>query len=343
MSYRFDVEQLVAKDGKLLVSRNGRHFLLSGLPTSDLDQLVDAFAYSNSIGSDKLHDTTLRIFIDQQFLKYTDLATFCGDKSERHGRQPDFAYRIANPIRALGSALGLVVLLVISIAPYFLTSRHLDQVNIAGLIATAPASQSILAIVTLLISSAVHELGHAAASCYYTGTVGKVRLRLIWGIPAVTVDVTSFCLTERTGKIAISAAGGAFQAAFSVCLLVAIDVQGIQAGATMGIFLAAFNLLPLPHYDGYWLLVDMIGRRLKPRLIGSAQWPDICYGALLLALYVTALPATMHTIAAQSAIAMSMLDTGPIRACILLTFSLIAIVTTGIFSLTLFRTLFAKT
>jgi len=340
MLYRFDVEQLAAKDGKLLISRAGRHFLLGGLPQADLTQLVNAYTRADFIGIDGLRDATRQVLLDGQFIHEADPATLPAYKAEQRKRRQTAVYRVASAMRMFGGIPGLLGLLAASLAIYLLAPHRMAYVSIAELVATAPAVQTLLAILTLAFTTAIHELGHAAAACYYTGTVGKANFRLIWGIPAVTVDVTSFCLTGRGGKVAISVAGGVFQIFVSVCLLAASDVQGIQAGASMGVFLALFNLLPLPQYDGYWIIVDLIGRRVHPRIVAATHWMDVGYGLVLLGLFAEAMPPGVQAIFRQAVMSVSMFDSAPLRGGVLFVFSLFALASLAIFSVTLFRTLF---
>ena len=59
------------------------------------------------------------------------------------------------------------------------------------------------------------------------------------------------------------------------------------------------NLLPLPQYDGYWLLVDLFGRKFSPQLIKCDSYFDKSYGAALLLLFLVSAPSSFNAIVMQ--------------------------------------------
>jgi Zn-dependent protease len=342
MLYRFEVDQLAAKNGKLLVSRDGRHFLIGGLPEADIALLIAAFERDDPVSLDLLAMEVRRLLLDKQVLIPTDLASFENDKAKRQPRTKPLSYLLANPLRYIASAASLLILSCASLALYLYFKPDLKFMNLAGLVANSSPMDIGIALVTLFLTIAIHEIGHAAAACYYTGTVGKARFRFIWGVPAITVDVTSFCLTGRIGKVAISLAGAIFQIFVSLCILISTSAYGLQAGAELGIFLALFSLLPLPYYDGHWVLVDLLGRKFLPRLVHTRDWLELGYGASLLILFALSMPATITAIVAQFTFSTHLLSLAPARGTVMFCFSIFALVSLTIFGFSLLKSVFGR-
>ena len=341
---RFDADQLVTKDGKLLVTQAGRHFLIGGLPPSVLGYLLQAHDNGVGVQLKNIPKAASKVLLEAALLvPDADAADEVGLSVPRSARRPALTYLIANTIRHSGSIAGLIVLCLASMALYLYSHTAVRLVSIGWLVESTPPLHIGLAIMTLMLTGVIHELGHAAAACYYTGTVGTFQFRLLWGVPAITIDVTSVCLASRGGKVAISMAGGIFQLFASLCLLAFTDVFGIRCGAAIAIYLAIFNLLPLPHYDGYWILVDLFGRKFSPRLIDKRNLLDVGYGIALLVVVGYVVPHGISAIEAQTIAGANLITGSPVRGAVLLLFSAFAIMSLCVFLWSLARSLLGVT
>ena len=49
MWYRFNADRFAAKNGKLLISKNNRHFLINGLTDFAIDTLINTFQTNSPI------------------------------------------------------------------------------------------------------------------------------------------------------------------------------------------------------------------------------------------------------------------------------------------------------
>lgn len=342
MLYRFDVDRLTARNGKLLVERNGRHFLIRDIPEATLRRLVSAFAQSEILHRDHLPGNACETLVANGILVTSDDAELVRYRAQRGPRDTALAFKLANPIRLLGSSAGLLFLVGLSVLLYTWSQPSMRFMTLAAMVEGMDVTDIALTLLTLFATIAIHELGHAAAACYYTGTVGEFHFRFIWGMPAVTVDVTSFCLTGRQGKVAISVAGGVFQVTAAMLLIALCDLDAVHTGAAIGIFLAAVNLLPLPLYDGYWVVIDLLGRRVMPRLARSRDWLEIAYGLVLLSLFLLSTPYVYATIRRQIDASIALLQQAPLRGAVLTIFSLFAIVSFAMFTWSLAKNLFGK-
>jgi hypothetical protein len=143
---------------------------------------------------------------------------------------------------------------------------------------------ALITLAVIQLSGLVHEFGHAAACLRHTGATGSIRLMQYRGAPAMAADVSSICMTDARGKAMVAIAGAAIQSVFGLALL-ASGVEALRMGASMAVLAALFSMTPLPGTDGYWLLRDLFGLQLRPRLWRSAagRWSDVLYGYLLAA------------------------------------------------------------
>lgn len=120
-----------------------------------------------------------------------------------------------------------------------------------------------------LILKAIHEAGHAIA-CARTGAPTKgAGLGFIFFTPMPYVDVSNLWQVEnKWSRALVSAAGMLFEITFAaIAMIIACSVENSTirflcfAIATLGTFTTlAFNGNPLMRFDGYYILVDMIGR-----------------------------------------------------------------------------------
>lgn len=147
---------------------------------------------------------------------------------------------------------------------------------------------ALVASATFLVSSIAHELGHAAACFRVTGMTGAIRFATYRGLPALAADVSSVCLADAKGRAAVAISGPMLQIAFAAFIL-AFGNEPMRFGATLAMLSAIFAATPLPLTDGYWLLRDLTGLHLVPRLILSkahSKISDVVYGWGLIAMTI---------------------------------------------------------
>ena len=342
MWYRFNADRFAAKNGKLLISKNNRHFLINGLTDFAIDTLINTFQTNSPINKKDIPVSVHQSLIDNQILIVTNSNNEPALSGQRKFKT-DYFFVVANSLRYLGNVFALISMAIISIILYCFYLPKIKIIVISELIICASFLQICLTFITIFFTFLVHELGHAVASCYYTGTVGKINFRFIWGMPAIVIDVSSYCLTHKIGKVAISLAGIIFQIFTCVCLIALFDIEWLRIGAKIGIVIALLNLLPLPQYDGYWVLVDLFERNFKPRLIHAQNYIDMIYGAFLLLLLLISAPFSIQVMWTQSLFGLEMIKVENIRGWFLFSFTLFASASYVVFIFTLFKTLFPLT
>lgn len=135
----------------------------------------------------------------------------------------------------------------------------------AGLL--APANLALL-YVGFLLSKALHELCHAAVCKHFGGEVHKLGLMFLIFAPMPYVDATSaWGFRRRRERVLVGAAGvlAELGLAAAAALVWAYSAPGtLNALAHNVIFVASvstlvFNLNPLLRFDGYHILVDLLG------------------------------------------------------------------------------------
>ncbi|MGA8116439.1 MAG: hypothetical protein WCA46_22520, partial [Actinocatenispora sp.] len=210
----------------------------------------------------------------------------------------------------LGGAFGwlfkpLVMLLVISAGLFGEIWLFMTQHMGAAVAQSLVSPVSILLIIAFAImSSAFHEVGHAAA-CRYSGARPGVMgcgLYLVW--PAFYTDITDSYRLDRVGRIRTDLGGVYFNAIFVVAL------SALYAWTGAPILLVAIlstnlemlqQLLPTLRFDGYYIVSDLVGipdlfkyigpilkravlrRPADKRLEALKRWPQILVTVWVLA------------------------------------------------------------
>lgn len=280
----FDFDALLVGRHGAIVCKGERRFRMSGLPEESLGLIAALREQSARCHSEMLPSALARQLVN--------LGLVCEDDGTRQDRplgslvalSPRHTQALVAPIRWLGSAIGLAVVAALAAALLFLGGwrRLAGEQSLATWITGTSLIDLLAAAAIFFLCVCIHEMGHAAACVWHTGTVGGVRFKTYRGAPAVAIDVSSIVLTGRVGKSAVALAGLLFQLLFSAVLLATVHNEVVQWGARMSVWAALFTLLPLPRADGYWFLVDASGRYLSPRLFPRpASVADLIYGVAL--------------------------------------------------------------
>lgn len=132
----------------------------------------------------------------------------------------------------------------------------------------------------IVVSAALHEIGHAAA-CRYSGAIpGRMGAGLYVAWPAFYTDVTDAYRLDRRGRLRTDLGGVYFNA-----IVVLIAGSAFFLTSYEPLLLVCFALqmqivqqmLPLLRLDGYYVLSDMVGvpdlfKRIGPILRSALPW-----------------------------------------------------------------------
>jgi putative peptide zinc metalloprotease protein len=132
----------------------------------------------------------------------------------------------------------------------------------------------------VVLSAALHEIGHAAACRYGGGTPGKMGCGLYLAWPAFYTDVTDAYRLGKKGRLRTDLGG--------------VYLNIIVVLATLGVYFATKNetvlllvviqhfeivhqLLPVVRLDGYYIVADLTGvpdlfARIRPILVSLLPW-----------------------------------------------------------------------
>src|ERR671914_727593 len=115
---------------------------------------------------------------------------------------------------------------------------------------------------SVIVATAFHEIGHAAA-CRYGGArpgVMGVGFYLVW--PAFYCDVTDAYRLGRAGRLRVDLGGVYFNAIFALLAgggYFATGQEGLLLIAVLQHLTIVQQLLPLLRFDGYYVLSDLTG------------------------------------------------------------------------------------
>ena len=181
---------------------------------------------------------------------------------------PDRMLERALPlIRALVSPAGLVVyLLLLGLGVKALMDRS-DELfhQAAGLLAP---DNLVLLYLGFAIAKVVHEFGHAAVCKRFGGEVHTMGVMLLMFAPLPYVDASaSWGFRRSAPRMLVGAAGVLAELAVAAvaAMVWAYCAPGVRGAVAYNVMFAAsvstlvFNLNPLLRFDGYHMLVDLIG------------------------------------------------------------------------------------
>jgi putative peptide zinc metalloprotease protein len=128
----------------------------------------------------------------------------------------------------------------------------------------------------MLLSTAFHEIGHAAA-CRFSGAKPGgmgVGLYLVW--PAFYTDVTDSYRLGRGGRLRVDLGGMYFNAIFGLAMLglwAAVGWDALLLVVVAQLLQIVRQLVPIVRFDGYHVLADLTGvpdlfQHIKPTLLG---------------------------------------------------------------------------
>ncbi|MEO5333466.1 MAG: HlyD family efflux transporter periplasmic adaptor subunit, partial [Magnetococcus sp. YQC-5] len=184
-------------------------------------------------------------------------------------------------VRLLVSRSFLTLLILLGVLGIYLTLRQWDGFMHALPDAPSPMEAAVL-VIALMITKAVHELGHAFAACHYGCRVPSLGVAFIVLWPVLYADTSDIWkLVSRRARLVVGAAG--VGAELGLALLATFAWHFLGSGpfrdaiawlATVTwISTLVINLNPLMRFDGYYLLSDITGiPNLGPRAFALAQW-----------------------------------------------------------------------
>lgn len=128
------------------------------------------------------------------------------------------------------------------------------------------SSMSIFTILELLsfvlISSFIHELGHASACKYCKVQHGGIGLGIYFNFPVLYTDVTQIWSLSRKKRCLVNVAGIYFQCILLIILICFYFICVIDVLRYMVLVLNVsffLTLNPFLKFDGYWLATDILG------------------------------------------------------------------------------------
>lgn len=125
-------------------------------------------------------------------------------------------------------------------------------------------SIGIWAFALMVVSTLIHELGHATACAKSGARSGHIGFGIYWYFPVLYTSLDEVWRLPRWERARVDAAGVLFQATFVLAVALVVLAMPGQAGFLRGLpalFITSisFTLNPFLRFDGYWLLSDLSG------------------------------------------------------------------------------------
>lgn len=190
------------------------------------------------------------------------------NETDNTAREPfDFRITVLGPAATAFIARPLQMLFnrqagsVIAVLFVILTATHVTPILSAS---TLPLSTpAILFLFTaILITTLLHELGHAAACLRFGKTPGAIGLALYLMFPVFYTNVSVAWMLPRRQRAIVDAGGLTVDALVVSILLIAANLCRVHALYVIVYFkllAMAYNGNVILKMDGYWLLTDLLG------------------------------------------------------------------------------------
>lgn len=161
--------------------------------------------------------------------------------------------------------LGLFVLSILSILYIFTFKGEVILLGLKQLKITI--YDGILLYILSFVTSVIHELFHAAACYKYSGSCGKMGIKLYYMLPAYFCDVSNIYMVDGNKKPFVVASMGLISNHMMGVISLIIYITLYNIGIVNPFFLLyyclnlssiIFNLIPFAKFDGYWMLKALL-------------------------------------------------------------------------------------
>lgn len=279
---RFEIDDIAVSDhGSVILAKGRRRIALRNLSDRQVDALVEAVRARTIPRTAETEKIVAR-------LRQLDFPF-----EERGGGLPNFGVGsakvsfLASPLKMLAHPAWIGLFLAGGFLNLFLVLRAFDRSHIAMEALYGSALSFLGFLAGFWIPVLAHEAGHAAACLRSTGMVGGIRIKLHWGMPALATDVSAIAIASDRDRYWINLAGPAWHMAASLLVYYAAGsaYPSMATGAVLALPLAFIALIPMPGFDGFWILEDTAKCKIKgplraPRR-GDMVAPVYCWLLLL--------------------------------------------------------------
>lgn len=267
-------------------NQNGRYIRLGMPETKFLLEQLRADRYCGSLGmedspavAEKLKETLKNKFEEWGFLS-EDAKRAKRTSFEAVKKIVLLRFNVSSMLKVIYPAYsrffsvpGFIVLLALTV---FDVGYLVHSFLVAGVNGAVQASAGfalgwkdlIFAYGFLLVSTFFHEFAHAVTCTKYGGEVKGMGLLLYYFIPCFYCDVSSVYTFKNKRHRALVAVSGILANLFISVLAIFTAIVLSWFGVywylllyvgIMGIFICIYNLIPFVKFDGYWLLVSLLG------------------------------------------------------------------------------------
>ncbi len=150
------------------------------------------------------------------------------------------------------------IIIVLSLDIYFFYATE----NLLAINSSINAYTIVGLLVFMLLSSLLHEVGHASACKFFSVHHGQIGFGLYLNFPVLYTEVTEVWRLRRWQRCVVNIAGVYFQMYIAFVLLLFFFLTGSDIIRYM-LLLINFGFIltlnPFFKFDGYWIASDMLG------------------------------------------------------------------------------------
>jgi len=170
--------------------------------------------------------------------------------------------KLCSPLTVAYQPLSLLLALVMIVATRWMLYSTMDGHFVRQLVTQFNPTGYLASLAILIVVVLIHEFGHAAAQLRYGLPAGAIGFHLYHYLPAFFANASASWKLKPSRRVVVDMGGVYFQAIItSVLYLIYLKTQYLPLMIVVltsdSLCLIAIN--PFLRFDGYWLLVDLLG------------------------------------------------------------------------------------
>ncbi|MEK6408315.1 MAG: hypothetical protein AABN34_15250 [Acidobacteriota bacterium] len=174
----------------------------------------------------------------------------------------DLVEKLCSPLTVAYQPLSLLLALVMIVATRWMLYSTMEGHFVRQVITQFNPTEYLASLAILIVVVLIHEFGHAAAQLRYGLPAGAIGFHLYHYLPAFFANASASWKLKPSRRVVVDMGGIYFQAIItSILYLIYLKTQylPLMIAVLTSDSLCLIALNPFLRFDGYWLLVDLLG------------------------------------------------------------------------------------
>jgi putative peptide zinc metalloprotease protein len=174
----------------------------------------------------------------------------------------DRVEKLCSPLAVAYQPLSLLLALVLIVATRWMLYSTFESYFVRQVMTQSTPTEYLASLAILIVVVMIHEFGHAAAQLRYGLPAGAIGFHLYHYLPTFFANASASWKLKPSRRVVVDMGGIYFQAIIaSILYLIYLKTQYLPLMITVltSDTLCLIALNPFLRFDGYWVLVDLLG------------------------------------------------------------------------------------